>query len=94
MDDFTKLVSAIFSGIVLVAIVAVIVSKKSHAPQAIQAIGGAVSSIVASAVNPVSDAYGYGTGQQAGIGPSSVLGGIANDFSASSIGGIIPGGSK
>lgn len=74
MDDFTQLVATIFGGIVVVAIAAVIVSRKSQAPQAIQAISSGIGNIVASAVNPVSAAYGYGNGSQTGTSPSGASG--------------------
>lgn len=77
MDDISKIVVAFFGGIITVAIVSVIVSRKSQAPQAISAIGGAVSRVVAAAVNPVSQAYGYGNGSQTntngGSGPFGTL---------------------
>jgi hypothetical protein len=94
MDDFTKIITAIFGGVVLIAIAAEIVSRKSQAPQAIQSIGSAIGNIVASAVNPVSANYGYGSGGQAGTSPSNgILSGIEPAF-GSVASSIIPGGSK
>lgn len=60
MSDLEQAFTAIFGGIVLLAIVSVIVSKKSQAPQAIQSIGSVVSNVVAAAVNPVTQNYGSG----------------------------------
>lgn len=74
MDDASKLIYAFLGGIVAVAIVAVVVSKKSQAPAAVQSIGSAISSIVAAAVNPVSANYGYGSGSSANTSPSPAAG--------------------
>lgn len=74
MDDAAKLVYAFLSGIVVVAIVAVIVSRKSQAPAAISSIGSAISSIVAAAVNPVSANYGYGNGSSPNTSPAPASG--------------------
>lgn len=90
MDNFTSILLTIFGGIITLAIVSVIVSRKSNAPQAIQAIGGAVSNIVAAAVNPVSANYGYGNGGSTFSSPGNILAGIVPD----SLSAIIPGGSK
>jgi len=94
MDDFTKIITAIFGGVILIAIAAVIVGKKSQAPQAIQSIGSAIGNIVASAVNPVSANYGYGNGNQAATSPSNnvindISGGFANS-SAALTKGLLP----
>jgi hypothetical protein len=70
MDDATKIFTAIFAGIVAIAIASVIVGKKSQAPQAIQAISGGVAQVVSAAVNPVSANYGYGNGASPTTGPS------------------------
>jgi hypothetical protein len=82
MDDFTSILTAIFGGVVVIAIASVIVSRKSQAPQAIQAIGSSIGSIVAAAVNPVSANYGYGSGSQAATnGGNSIVNDIAGAFS-------------
>lgn len=73
MDDFTKVLTAVFGGVVLIAIASVIVSRKSQAPQAIQSIGSAIGNIVASAVNPVSANYGYGAGGQTATSPGNSI---------------------
>lgn len=85
MDDFTKLVTTVVGGIFVVAIAAVIVGRKSQAPQAIQSIGSAIGNIVAAAVNPVSANYGYGTGQQTATSPSNnPISDITQNFGATS----------
>lgn len=71
MDDITKIITTFFGTIVIVAIVATIVGKKSQAPAAIQAIGSSLSSVVAAAVNPVSANYGYGNGGSTFSSPSN-----------------------
>ena len=95
MDDLTKILTAIFGGVVLIALASVIVSKRSQAPQAIHAISSGIANIVAAAVNPVSANYGYGSGAQTGVeavGASS----LTNSFlsSAGDLSAIIPGGFK
>lgn len=83
MDDLTKIITAIFGGVIVIAIVSVIVGRKSQAPQAIQAIGSSIGNIVAAAVNPVSANYGYGSGSQAATSPSSnILSDITGAFGA------------
>lgn len=62
MSDVEQFLAVIFGSIITIAIVSVIVGKQSKAPQAIQAFGTALSSVVAAAVNPVSANYGYGNG--------------------------------
>jgi hypothetical protein len=85
MDDLTKIITAVFGGVILIAIASVIVGRKSQAPQAIQSIGSAIGNIVAAAVNPVSANYGYGGGQQAGTSPGNgVIGDITGGFGAGS----------
>jgi hypothetical protein len=69
MDDITKILTAIFGGVVVIALAAVIVGRKSQAPKAIQAIGSAIGNVVAAAVNPVSANYGYGSGSQSATSP-------------------------
>lgn len=93
MDDFTKIVTAIFGGVIIIAIAAVIVGRKSQAPQAIQSIGSAIGNIVAAAVNPVSANYGYGTGQQTGTSPANLTASdLVSGFgsSAASLGNLSP----
>lgn len=99
MDDLTKILTAVFGGIVLIAIASVVVSKKSQAPQAIQSVFSGIGNVVAAAVNPVSANYGYGTGAQASTSPGSILtGGIADAFTGGNItdaiSNLIPGGFK
>jgi hypothetical protein len=92
MDDVTKIITAIFGLVAVIAIVSVVVSRKSQAPQAIHAIGSAIGNIVAAAVNPVSANYGYGSGAQVATAPANgVLGDITAGFgSANSIIGAVP----
>lgn len=52
MDNATKIITAVFGGILFLAIVSVIVSRKSQAPQAIQAISSGIANIVGAAVSP------------------------------------------
>lgn len=54
MSDFEKVVTTIFGGILLLAVISVIVGRNSTAVAAIQAFGQALSSTVGAAVNPVS----------------------------------------
>lgn len=56
MGEFSKTVLSIFGGIVTLAIISVIISKKSQAPQVIQAGSTALAKIVSAAVNPVNTA--------------------------------------
>lgn len=93
MDDLTKIITAIFGTVALVAIVSVIVSRRSQAPQAIHAIGSAIGNVVAAAVNPVSANYGYGNGASAFSLPtaSPIIDQVTSAFTS---GSIIPGGFK
>lgn len=93
MDDVTKILLTVFGSIITLSIISVVVSRKSQAPQAIQAISSGISSIVAAAVNPVSANYGYGSGAQAATTPA---GGILSGIGLSSIGAtpVIPGDFK
>jgi hypothetical protein len=56
MDDVTKVITAIFGGVLFLAIVSVIIGQKSQAPQVIQAGASALSNVIAAAVNPVTKA--------------------------------------
>lgn len=49
---------SVIGGIIGLAAIAVIVSKKAQTPQVLQASGGALSSIIAAAVAPVSSSGG------------------------------------
>lgn len=93
MEDALKIGSAFLAGIVAIAIVSVIVSKKSQAPQAVQALSSAVGNVVSAAVNPVSQAYGFGNGSQTSQSPASYQPG----WNMSSFTGLLapfnPGGS-
>lgn len=52
-DELVDAAIGIMVGVVSLATLSVIVSKKSSTPQVIQATGAALSKIVAAAVNPV-----------------------------------------
>jgi PRD1 phage membrane DNA delivery len=70
--DFDKLtgpIIAIVSGVIGLAIVAVIVSRNAQTPTVIGAAGSALSSIIGAAVSPVTGGSGGGGG--GGIGPAS-----------------------
>lgn len=84
MDDVTKIITAIFGGVVLIAIASVIVGRKSQAPQAIQSVFSGIGNVVAAAVNPVSANFGYGTGQQTATSPANnIIHDITGAFGAS-----------
>jgi len=84
MDDLGKIVMAIFGGIIVIAIVSVVVGRKSQAPAAIQSLGTALSSVVAAAVNPVSAASGFGGGAQVATTPSLSNAPFIGDFGSMS----------
>lgn len=56
MNPFFETVTTIAMGIITVAIIAVMVSKKSQTPQVIQASGSAFSNALAVAESPVTGA--------------------------------------
>jgi hypothetical protein len=56
MNEIGKVILAIFGGVVTLAIISVIISKKSQAPQFLQAASSALANVVAAAVNPVNTA--------------------------------------
>jgi len=58
-DLYTALLS-IFTGVVIIAIVSVFVSKKSATPQVFQSAGSALGNVIAAAVNPASINVGVG----------------------------------
>jgi hypothetical protein len=60
LDDMVKGGLAVLSGIFLIALVSVIVGKTSKAPQAIQAIGSAVGTVIAAAVSPAGTSHTNG----------------------------------
>ena len=75
MDDATKVVTAIFGGIIAVAIISVVVGRDSQAVAAIQATTSGLANIVGAAVKP-----------QAG-GASSGSGGV--DSASGNIGAVV-----
>ena len=56
LGDIWKEVLAIFGGVVTIAIISVIISKKSQAPAVLQAASSALANVVAAAVKPVNTA--------------------------------------
>ncbi len=56
MEEFGKVIFAVFGGIITLAIVSVVLSKSSQSPQVIQAGSTALAAVVAAAVAPVSKA--------------------------------------
>lgn len=80
MSEAEKLILTIFGGIIAIAVISVIVGRQSKAPAAISAIGGAMSSIVAAAVNPANNAGNLGNNGAnrfslpAGADPGNVVG--------------------
>lgn len=92
MADVEKLVMAIFGGVLTLAIISVIISKKSQAPQVIQASASALANVIGAAVNPVQTA---GTNGNNGLSSfstpqmSSIASGILNGGDAlSAVGGL------
>ncbi len=53
MDKLGTLIMAIFGGIITLAIISVIISRQSQAPQVIQAGASALGNVVSAAVNPL-----------------------------------------
>lgn len=66
MDKAETMLIAIVSGIIGLAIVAVVVSKNAQAPTVLQAAGSALSSVIAAAVSPVT-----GGGVAGALSPSN-----------------------
>lgn len=54
MNKFGTSLIGLFGAIITLAIISVIISKRSRAPEAIQAFSTGVASVVAAAVSPVS----------------------------------------
>lgn len=53
MSEVEKLITAIFGGVLALAIVSVILSQKSQTPQVLNAASGGLAQLIAAAVNPV-----------------------------------------
>lgn len=53
IDRAGTIIMAIFGGIITIAIISVIISKKSQTPQVLQAASTALAKVVQAAVNPV-----------------------------------------
>lgn len=62
MNDALSAILAIIGAIITVAIISVIVSPRSQAPQVLQAGGGFLSNVIGAAVNPVSQSGSGVTG--------------------------------
>lgn len=78
MEDIGKIALGIFTGVVTLAIISVVISRKSQTPQVLQAASSALANVVSAAVNPVSTA--------------STNGNLAlNTFTAPSIYGTLSG---
>jgi len=56
LEDLGNAGLAILAGVIGLATLSVIIGQKSQAPAALQAGGGAIATIIAAAVNPVSAA--------------------------------------
>lgn len=65
MNSAAATLLAIVAGVIGLAMVAVIVSKKAQTPQVLQSGGGALASIISAAVAPVSNS---GSNTFGGIG--------------------------
>lgn len=85
LDRFWETVSTVALGIITVAMIAVIVSRKAQTPQVIQATGSAFGNSLAVAEAPVTGAntpinLSYPTGTSAlgftGFSPSGLMGGF------------------
>lgn len=72
MSDIEKLFTAVFGGILTLAIISVIVGQKSQAPQAITAVAGGISRVVAAAVSPASTATNGNNGSNTFSTPGDV----------------------
>jgi hypothetical protein len=71
MEDMSRALVAIFSAIITLAIVSVIISKRSQAPQVIQAGASALSKVVRAAVDPVATAATNGTVSGTSFAPAA-----------------------
>lgn len=56
MDEIVQAGIGVFTGIVTLAIISVIISRKSQTPQVINAFSSALANVVAAAVNPINTA--------------------------------------
>ena len=92
MEKATGLIISIVSGIIGLAIIAVIVSQRSQAPTVIGSAGSALANVIAAAVSPVTGnsvapnvgSGGGGGGLFGGGGGSDPLSGFMGGFSPSS----------
>ena len=56
IEEWGEVIIGIFTGVVTLAIISIIISRKSQAPQVIQAASSLLSNVVAAAVNPLQTA--------------------------------------
>lgn len=78
MERAGGLFLALISGVIGLAIVAVVLSRRANTPSVLSAAGGALSSVIGAAVSPIS---GAGSGSSFGnAGASSPLGQISGYF--------------
>jgi len=66
MDKAVTSVIAVLTAIIAVAIVAVVVSKRSSTPQVLQSAGTAFSGIITTALGPILNTGGVGSGSLTG----------------------------
>lgn len=60
MDKVGNVIMGIFGGVLTLAIIAVIISKKSQTPEVIQASASALANVIGAAVNPIVQNNGSG----------------------------------
>lgn len=79
MNKLGQTLIAIFGAIITLAIISVIISRKSRAPEAIQAIASGMANVVAAAVNPAS-AQTNGNNASTFSTPAGTFGGIPMQY--------------
>lgn len=89
MGEFEKFFVTLFGGIITLAIISVVISRKGQAPAAITAISQGISSVVAAAVNPASTAVTNGNN---GSSAFTTPGGGSHDGIGNQIGDAIKQG--
>lgn len=79
MGEFAKGIFSTVGAIIVLAMIAVVISRRSRAPEAIGAISDGLAKVVAAAVNPVATAATNGNpGQSTFTNPAGTLGGSGN----------------
>ena len=71
MQALTKLLLTVFGGVIALAMISVVISRRSRAPEAIGALSNGLAGVVAAAVNPNSTNNGnnvYSTPEKGGSG--------------------------